>query len=125
MLNRCYRVVDINYDNYGGRGIKVCERWRKFENFYADLGERPAGLTLGRILNDGDYEPGNCEWMTTAQQHRNTRRSRRITFNGETLVLVEWAEKFNVHEDILSDRLKRHSVEVVFGKLSKGERQWP
>jgi len=73
MLQRCNRPNSINYHLYGGRGIAVCERWHKFENFYADVGPRPPGLTLDRINNNGNYEPGNTKWSTRKEQAANRR----------------------------------------------------
>ncbi len=79
MKQRCYNSNDRGYKNYGGRGIRVCERWTDermgFLNFLSDLGKCPEGLMLERINNDGDYEPGNCKWATRTEQNRNKRNS--------------------------------------------------
>jgi hypothetical protein len=83
MHKRCKDPNNASYANYGERGIVVCERWASFENFLADMGERPEGLTLDRIDNDANYEPGNCRWATPTEQSRN-RRPKRSSGNRST-----------------------------------------
>ena len=73
LRQRCENSRNSNYPHYGGRGIAICERWRDFENFIADMGERPDGMSLDRIDNDGNYEASNCRWATQTEQNRNRR----------------------------------------------------
>ena len=73
MKARCQNPNHPDYKYYGGRGVEVCERWQDFANFLADMGERSEGLTLDRINNEGNYEPGNCRWTTRKEQRQNQR----------------------------------------------------
>ena len=73
MVQRCTNPGNRDFKNYGGRGIRVCDRWKAFPNFYADMGDRPEGLTIERIDNDKGYSPGNCKWVTCFEQNQNQR----------------------------------------------------
>lgn len=91
MKNRCLNPNASNYENYGGRGITICDRWLySFENFYKDMGDAPKGLTLDRIDNDGDYEPSNCKWSTYKEQVNNTRLTKRteVRYTGKWMKIA-------------------------------------
>lgn len=112
MKQRCYNPKEKKYKNYGGRGIKVCDRWlgkEGFNNFIADMGERPEGLTLDRINNNGDYEPSNCRWATYSEQSINTRLR---SDNKSGYVGVSW--------DVINNRwrvtLTRNKITMELGR---------
>ena len=75
MLGRCYYPAQAGFSNYGGKGVKVCQRWHTFAFFLADMGERTQGTTLGRYKDRGNYKPSNCAWMTRAEQQANSQRT--------------------------------------------------
>lgn len=91
MRIRCRNPANQDYKYYGGRGIKVCPQWDDFWQFVADMGTRPAGMSLDRINPDGDYEPGNCRWATLPQQNRNKRSVRKFLLNGQEFIAKELA----------------------------------
>lgn len=103
MLCRCEKPSTDYYHRYGGRGIKVCPEWHKFETFLAWAFESgydpyaPFGkCTLDRIDNDGDYCPENCRWISTQEQDLHTSRNQRLTYKGETLTLIEWSKQTGI-----------------------------
>lgn len=105
MNARCHNSGSTSYRNYGARGINVCDRWANFGNFINDMGERPPGHSLDRIDNSKGYSPENCRWATRKEQNRNKRGNRMITYKGETLPLVVWAERFEIKYVTLVRRL--------------------
>ena len=111
--NRCFYSSNAAFANYGGRGIVMCEEWRHdLPTFLRDMGPCPPKHTLDRWPdNDGNYEPGNCRWATRTQQMRNMRSNRLIAFNGESLTLMEWAERVGISHKSLSGRLDSWSIE--------------
>jgi hypothetical protein len=106
MKRRCLNPKAAMYINYGARGIKVCERWLDFVNFYADMGDPPEGRSLGRIDNDGDYCPENCRWETQKQQVRNRRNTVFVVFEGSKLALNDLADEHNIPFVLVRNRLK-------------------
>lgn len=107
MKQRCLNKNSGEYVNYGGRGISVCDRWLVFDNFLADMGERPEGHHIDRINNDGNYEPANCRWVTPKQNQRHTRKSRMVEAFGEVRCLAEWAELKGIRALTIHKRLRR------------------
>ncbi len=107
MKTRCYNPRFKDFRLYGGRGIIVCERWiHSFVAFYCDMGPKTTPKhSLDRIESRGNYEPGNCRWATWKEQANNwAERNRRVTFNGETLGLPEWAARLGIKRETLRDR---------------------
>jgi len=107
IMDRCLNPNDKSWKDYGGRGIIVCQRWQEsFENFYADMGNKPTPKhSIERKNNDLGYDPSNCRWATVKEQNRNRRSNTRITHNGITLTLVEWEEKLGLNYNVLCQRL--------------------
>lgn len=105
MWDRCELRAHKSWPSYGGRGISVCPTWRVYENFRADMGERPAGAQLDRVDNSRGYSPDNCRWATPKQNCNNRRSNRVIEHNGQRLTLSQWAKALGVYPDTLSKRL--------------------
>lgn len=113
MHQRCINKNNIRYSRYGGRGITVCDEWKDFKNFYdwsIDNGYEP-GLSIDRIDNDGNYEPGNCRWADTITQANNKSTCRYITYNGVKHTLMEWSRLFNVPYTTLCKRIKHNNMQ--------------
>lgn len=103
------RCLDPNckaYPRYGGRGIKLCKRWMKFENFLSDMGERPSKKSIERINNDGNYEPSNCKWATGIEQGQNKRNNRTFTVRGITACISELCRRFHISSNRVQARLR-------------------
>lgn len=108
MKNRCYSVTYRYYKRYGGRGIKVCDRWLGkdgFSNFLKDMGEKPSSKhSLDRIDNDGNYEPSNCRWSTQKAQVNNSSIPRMITIDGVEKTLGEWCKIYGTRPGMYFNR---------------------
>ncbi len=124
MLQRCNEPTSVHYHYYGARGIKVCERWHKFENFFSDMGFPPEGMSLDRINNDGDYCAENCRWATRQQQAVNRRRAVKLTHNGMTLTISEWARALDLSVSALRDRIsQKFPAEKLFARNLRNNSQ--
>jgi hypothetical protein len=107
MIQRTGNPNNPDYPRYGGRGIAVCERWKSFENFAADMGPTfRDDLTLERIDVNGSYDPDNCTWITRAEQQRNRRNNHTVTWQGRTMILAAWEELLGLKPRILGNRLR-------------------
>lgn len=106
MTQRCYNNRFVQYSDYGGRGISVCERWERFSLFLEDMGERPEGTTLDRIDTDGNYTPDNCRWANREQQYLTRRTTIQIEVDGEIKSLRHWLVKYRMDPRTYYKRIK-------------------
>ncbi len=107
MIDRCSNLKTSGYEDYGGRGIIVCEQWRSsFEVFLEDMGVRPEDSSIERLDPDGNYEPDNCIWASDIEQNNNLRTNHYLTFQDETLTLAEWARIKGLTYNTISMRLR-------------------
>jgi hypothetical protein len=121
MIQRCTNKNRKNYKYYGGRGINVCDKWLTFEGFYDDMNDRPEGMTIDRIDNNGNYCKENCKWSTNTDQHNNTRSNINITYNGKTQTITQWSNELGININTLRYRLfySKWSMEKSFTTIFK------
>lgn len=119
MINRCYYKNNVQYKNYGGRGIKICDEWLNdkmlFYNWAMNNGYQD-NLTIDRIDVNSNYEPSNCRWITIQEQAYNKTTSRFILYNGEKKTLAEWAKELGMSQQKLRYRLNHWNIEQAFNK---------
>lgn len=139
LLGRCHNPNDTGYYAYGAKGITVCDRWREFENFYADMGELPSNNhSIDRIDNKGNYDPSNCRWATPLEQANNRDNNRLIEYQGEIKTIGTWERYLGFSEGMLYRRLiklnwniekafttpKRHSANITYNNQTNTIREW-
>lgn len=116
---RCINPKNAAWNNYGGRGITMCESWTdSFEQFFRDMGQCPEGHTLDRIDNNGNYEPSNCRWASRATQNRNRRDTTMITHDGTTLSISDWADRTGLPHSMLRYRYE-HGLAPLFERTRR------
>lgn len=117
MKQRCANQNNIGFQNYGGRGVSVCERWAtSFKNFFEDMGPRPTPEhSIDRFPDmDGNYEPANCRWATPEEQTRNKRNNVWIEYQGRKMIMEDWATFFNIDQSTLWERLKTTDFDILY-----------
>jgi hypothetical protein len=111
---RCHNPADKRFPHYGGRGIRMCDRWlNSFENFLADMGERPTGMSLDRIDVNGDYAPDNCRWATAKEQADNRRRTVWVDYEGSRVTLKDFAKARGIKYRTLWARMRRTGLSAI------------
>ena len=118
MRGRCKNPRNKNYARYGGRGITVCDRWDDFEQFLADMGDRPSPQhSIDRIDNNKGYSPENCRWATQEVQGNNKSNNKRLTVNGKTKTVMQWSRDTGIHHDVIYGRLRSGATheEAIYG----------
>ncbi len=127
MKERCMNPKSIGYKNYGGRGIKVCDRWvNSFEYFLCDMGIKPSkDHSLDRFPDvNGNYEPTNCRWATRSEQCRSKRNTKFIEYDGDSMLLIDWAKKLNVPQSTLGRYIRIHGIQKAVERYTSGIREW-
>lgn len=118
MVSRCHKPYSAKYQNYGAKGIFVCDAWRNsFADFLKDMGERPPNTTIDRIDGTKGYDKENCRWASIKDQQRNTKANRIIEFEGQSGCVSWWAEKLSTTYGKLAYRIKKHGVEKAIISL--------
>lgn len=118
IMRRCYNPKVRQYKNYGARGIKVCDQWHNFENFYRDMGDRPENKSIDRINSDGDYCKENCRWVDNMTQQSNKRNNTYVEYNGERHTLAQWGRILGIDPKLIRSRIFRSKwpIEKAFQK---------
>jgi hypothetical protein len=107
MKARCDNPKSSEYKTHGDRGVRYCDRWKKFENFLEDMGRKPSARhSIDRKENNGNYEPGNCRWATPQEQANNTRSNLMITISGKTDTLANWCRLYAKPYALVRDRIR-------------------
>lgn len=121
---RCKEQKNKDYPRYGGRGIKICSDWSdRFENFVRDMGYPPEKHEIDRIDNNGNYEPGNCRWVTSSINNNNRSSNILITAFGETLNITQWAHKMGINRETLGKRIRTGNLTIEEALTIKGKRK--
>jgi hypothetical protein len=121
MMQRCYDKNSHAYNRYGGRGVEVCPRWHQFENFYADMGDKPHGMSMERINNHGHYGPDNVVWATAKSQANNRRSNVVLEHNGKKQTMQQWCDELGLKIGTVWARLNVYGYSVEKA-LTKGWR---
>lgn len=124
MVQRCTNPNLKQHEDYGGRGIRVCDRWKEFKNFLEDMGKCPFRYSIDRIDNNKGYYKKNCRWATRKQQARNTRRNRLIIYNGKTQCITAWSQEVGISVQTIVRRIKNGwSIEAALLTPVRGKRK--
>ena len=121
MRARCSNPNHKEWSNYGGRGVRVCDEWKRFEIFFRDMGPRPSKEhSLDRADNGLLYSKATCRWATHIEQHNNTRRNRRVAYQGRTMTVAQWARMFGAKYSTVHTRIQRgwNIEEAIRGRLA-------
>jgi hypothetical protein len=120
MFGRCYTPSNTSYFKYGALGIRVCDRWLKFENFFSDMGHRPSGKSLERTDGSKDYSPENCKWATAREQALNKKSVKLYILNGKSNTLWDWAKELGIPKTTLYRRVvdRKQDFEQVVRELA-------